>query len=108
MSPESEISFGSAKNFYCCRYSDLFIFVGPLEVLRISTVVDSSLAVAGLYPFGSAKNFYCCRSIGYRWLQMTFGSAKNFYCCRSCRAITEYKPLEVLRISTVVDLPPTT
>ena len=87
MSPVSEISFGSAKNFYCCRYSDLFIFVGPLEVLRISTVVDSSLAVAGLYPFGSAKNFYCCRS---------------------CRAITEYKPLEVLRISTVVDLPPTT
>ena len=108
MSPVSEISFGSAKNFYCCRYSDLFIFVGPLEVLRISTVVDSSLAVAGLYPFGSAKNFYCCRSIGYRWLQMTFGSAKNFYCCRSCSAITEYKPLEVLRISTVVDLPPTT
>ena len=77
-------------------------------MLSISTVVDSSLAVAGLYPFGSAKNFYCCRSIGYRWLQMTFGSAKNFYCCRSCRAITEYKPLEVLRISTVVDLPPTT
>ena len=33
-------TFGSAKNFYCCRYAPGFQDARPLEVLRISTVVD--------------------------------------------------------------------
>ena len=33
--------FGSAKNFYCCRLMHMNIVVKPLEVLRISTVVDN-------------------------------------------------------------------
>ena len=55
----------------------------PLEVLRISTVVDVMILLFPLSPFGSAKNFYCCRFIS---------------------ASTRPFPLEVLRISTVVDV----
>ena len=36
----SFLPFGSAKNFYCCRYSKGKAVYRPLEVLRISTVVD--------------------------------------------------------------------
>ena len=54
----------------------------PLEVLRISTVVDHKIP-------GS--------------VHQTFGSAKNFYCCRSLFPSITVIPLEVLRISTVVD-----
>ena len=32
-----------------------------------------------------------------------FGSTKNFYCCRSRKSTVNASPLEVLRISTVVD-----
>ena len=55
----------------------------PLEVLRISTVVDGLVLLRGI---------------------LSFGSAKNFYCCRFPKHCTKRKPLEVLRISTVVDL----
>ena len=33
-------TFGSTKNFYCCRYPVPFPLLSLLEVLRISTVVD--------------------------------------------------------------------
>ena len=36
---------------------------------------------------------------------MAFGSTKNFYCCRSpFPVVVTILPLEVLRISTVVDI----
>ena len=57
----------------------------PLEVLRISTVVDPPTVAFAFDTFGSTKNFYCCRFYdGIEWVN---------------------KPLEVLRISTVVDVP---
>ena len=33
----------------------------PLEVLRISTVVDRKYMFETFGTFGSTKNFYCCR-----------------------------------------------
>ena len=36
-----ESYFGSAKNFYCCRYFSPPTLRPALEVLRISTVVDA-------------------------------------------------------------------
>ena len=76
----------------------------PLEVLRISTVVDIYHHHAAIVAFGSAKNFYCCRFMLSALRNDSFGSAKNFYCCRSNHAHEPaYQPLEVLRISTVVD-----
>ena len=54
----------------------------PLEVLRISTVVDVSALASYSATFGSAKNFYCCRFLDVASVQIAFGSAKNFYCCR--------------------------
>ena len=76
----------------------------PLEVLRISTVVDFLHASHHFVSFGSAKNFYCCRFLIATLSIFSFGSAKNFYCCRSedIFAVILF-PLEVLRISTVVD-----
>ena len=59
------------------------MILSPLEVLRISTVVDYLAESPLSEPFGSTKNFYCCR----------------LYCARDADL-----PLEVLRISTVVDL----
>ena len=53
--------------------------------------------------FGSAKNFYCCRFGVDEDLPFSFGSAKNFYCCRYLVHAVCAPPLEVLRISTVVD-----
>ena len=38
--PDGHTSFGSAKNFYCCRSVAVRKRAAPLEVLRISTVVD--------------------------------------------------------------------
>ena len=75
-------SFGSAKNFYCCRSVAVELEKYPLEVLRISTVVDYGHKVENA---------------------LAFGSAKNFYCCRSGQVLMYPFPLEVLRISTVVD-----
>ena len=96
----------------------------PLEVLRISTVVDYNENGIKWFPFGSTKNFYCCRSSLFGSSDTAFGSTKNFYCCRSCILVNnrntfgstknfyccrlseedmEGSPLEVLRISTVVD-----
>ena len=44
-------SFGSAKNFYCCRSCRPTIPCHkPLEVLRISTVVDELLEKAEALP----------------------------------------------------------
>ena len=40
VNPAYLAGFGSAKNFYCCRWAKLEIVKGD---------------------FGSAKNFYCCR-----------------------------------------------
>ena len=73
--------FGSAKNFYCCRSYLPLKSLLPLEVLRISTVVDNGDSVVRCF----------------------FGSAKNFYCCRLCYNKLKERTLEVLRISTVVD-----
>ena len=56
-----------------------------------------------IFSVGSAKNFYCCRSCVPVCLLIPFGSAKNFYCCRLIGFGTPVTPLEVLRISTVVD-----
>ena len=75
----------------------------PLEVLRISTVVDLSTPTTSRVSFGSAKNFYCCRLIAKVDGRRAFGSAKNFYCCRCLKRNNVSAPLEVLRISTVVD-----
>ena len=58
-----------------------------MEVLRISTVVDWYALVL---------------------TDQSFGSTKNFYCCRSMILLLLPRPLEVLRISTVVDIIPTT
>ena len=82
------------------------VFLWPLEVLRISTVVDTYITDGTFTAFGSAKNFYCCRCHLRRPAGCTFGSAKNFYCCRYRRIFLRWPPLEVLRISTVVDTPP--
>ena len=75
----------------------------PLEVLRISTVVDQLTFLPPKLSFGSAKNFYCCRFGVDEDLPFSFGSAKNFYCCRFGSLLAAKMPLEVLRISTVVD-----
>ena len=75
----------------------------PLEVLRISTVVDQLTFLPPKLSFGSAKNFYCCRFGVDEDLPFSFGSAKNFYCCRFVSLLAAKMPLEVLRISTVVD-----
>ena len=97
------IAFGSAKNFYCCRSSTIVPSCSPLEVLRISTVVDSNFAAVSHLPFGSAKNFYCCRYYippikitpleVLRISTVVDGLGNQF----------DSRPLEVLRISTVVD-----
>ena len=80
-------TFGSAKNFYCCRSVISSERNTPLEVLRISTVVDDQVGNQGIVAFGSAKNFYCCRSPITTLIRSVFGSAKNFYCCRFCRLV---------------------
>ena len=77
--------------------------INPLEVLRISTVVDHKILLQSHHSFGSAKNFYCCRSNKNILELFPFGSAKNFYCCRFFLLLSAADPLEVLRISTVVD-----
>ena len=95
--------FGSTKNFYCCRYFSVGDKYSLLEVLRISTVVDSAIAPPPYHllevlristvvdstalgspgtAFGSTKNFYSCRSHPHFAIPWPFGSTKNFYCCR--------------------------
>ena len=59
--------------------------------------------ICGIKAFGSTKNFYCCRSVFLLMRNIAFGSTKNFYCCRLKQAERKARPLEVLRISTVVD-----
>ena len=104
------------KTFIVCFHA--------LEVLRISTVVDT-LSVRSRRAFGSTKNFYCCRWLGLKIccsalevlristvvdpkyifiLSFVFGSTKNFYCCRCNYHSVDSISLEVLRISTVVDI----
>ena len=43
-------TFGSTKNFYCCRYLAELEADSPLEVLRISTVVDISALTSFAFP----------------------------------------------------------
>ena len=97
-------SFGSTKNFYCCRLlCEIFSHPLLLEVLRISTVVDFCCALLIIGTFGSTKNFYCCRFAVNGFNLCAFGSTKNFYCCRYFSILNGMSLLEVLRISTVVD-----
>ena len=42
-------------------FERVYLAVPPLEVLRISTVVDDMIIDTWSESFGSAKNFYCCR-----------------------------------------------
>ena len=76
-------TFGSAKNFYCCR-SGVYhrVRLIPLEVLRISTVVDTP----PLCLIGHPLEVLRISTVVDR---------------SSCYFTSE--PLEVLRISTVVD-----
>ena len=75
-------SFGSAKNFYCCRSSASVPLPSPLEVLRISTVVDITLRWNELEPLEVLR------------ISTVVDSPCLFL---------RWAPLEVLRISTVVD-----
>ena len=79
----TSLPFGSAKNFYCCRYFfRLLLFSLPLEVLRISTVVDhpsASILSPPLEVLRISTVVDAEQARRVRW------------------------PLEVLRISTVVD-----
>ena len=74
--------FGSAKNFYCCRYLQLAHMACPLEVLRISTVVDFLVLAVNRSPL-EVLRISTVVDIG--------------------AITTGVMPLEVLRISTVVD-----
>ena len=73
-------------------------------MLRISTVVDLHFDLLILVSFGSAKNFYCCR------YQITGEKTKPLEVLRISTVVDlspfvkDHPPLEVLRISTVVDL----
>ena len=116
-------SFGSAKNFYCCRSSASVPLPSPLEVLRISTVVDSKSITlsdmplevlristvvdiyhhhAAIVAFGSAKNFYCCRFMLSALRNVSFGSTKNFYCCRLSSVISYRKDDNTIEQSELI------
>ena len=99
------VTFGSTKNFYCCRSCALLCASLPLEVLRISTVVDQlvfysiptplevlriSTVVDTPYVRAAAEPLEVLRiSTVVDCNKITlprgaFGSTKNFYCCRFC------------------------
>ena len=75
------LSFGSAKNFYCCRFPKHCTKRKPLEVLRISTVVDLSSIHSPANPLEVLRISTVVDLPGPSF-RVTFGSAKNFYCCR--------------------------
>ena len=97
------VSFGSTKNFYCCRCRRCPPVLLPLEVLRISTVVDIRLQEEKQNPLEVLRISTVVDLGPLRWPRYTFGSTKNFYCCRFVPVFDDRMPLEVLRISTVVD-----
>ena len=74
--------FGSTKNFYCCRYSHRPRLPTPLEVLRISTVVDIDDTLLLSWPLEVLR----------------ISTVVDVQ-----RTARLHSPLEVLRISTVVD-----
>ena len=74
--------FGSTKNFYCCRYKFKRPCKHPLDVLRISTVVDIGFRTVKQLPLEVLR-------ISTVVDTLLFGAGNE--------------PLEVLRISTVVD-----
>ena len=57
-------------------------YINPLEVLRISTVVDDNPAVIPSAPLEVLRISTVVDSPIPPWRTMPFGSAKNFYCCR--------------------------
>ena len=72
-------------------------------MLRISTVVDLWHR-KNMSCFGSAKNFYCCRSDIEELNDIALEVLRISTVVDLSRSVTAAMSLEVLRISTVVDI----
>ena len=63
--------FGSAKNFYCCRFCSNSGFIVSLEVLRISTVVDPlpvlSLQSLEVLRISTVVDKVLCKCFAFLW-----------------------------------------
>ena len=96
-------SFGSAKNFYCCRLLARVRADIPLEVLRISTVVDSVELANRLSPLEVLRISTVVDSILPHLSLLPLEVLRISTVVDPRYTAFPLLPLEVLRISTVVD-----
>ena len=100
---QSSITFGSAKNFYCCRSWSASEITLPLEVLRISTVVDIVDVCRSIPPLEVLRISTVVDLLNSRKQRTPLEVLRISTVVDTITSLWNLPPLEVLRISTVVD-----